>query len=187
MIARSVLGALLVLALGFIWVNRVQTRTIHILHDEIQFALHQHLAEAPDVGFLPRVRFTQLDVSFGQAVQLEGSGNWFSLGAGAFVLPDVSVSAVIPIAPGSWLIEEGKLVVTRLEVTQAIREREEPTPESEINSAGWEEMLQTFVNRSAAFDLPFQVEDDWVLDDVAGTDDRLIFTVKKGRWTLPFL
>jgi len=50
-------------------------------------------------------------------------------------------------------------------VTQVIREQQRPTSEFGANRAGWEEKLQTFVNRSSAFGLPSGVGDDWLIED----------------------
>jgi hypothetical protein len=110
---KAILTASILLFLGvcliFMLPSRTQSRVIEVTHAELQAALDRDISGSGVVGFLPRVRFAHLNLYYDKGLIIEGSGNWFSLGAGGFTLPDVSLIARLPSDASSWLVSEGLL------------------------------------------------------------------------------
>ena len=184
MLLRSILPLALGFAtlLIFFWGVRPVNQTIQVSHAHIQTALSDEIAEAKPVGLLVAVKFSRLNVTFDTKMRLEGTGAWFSAGAGAFVAPDISVVAEVPFEPISWSYTQGRLVVVQTDVTHAFRDKvglEAGRDESEANRAEWEKKLRQFMNRSSAFVIPELDGYDWRVASVVNEEGLIKFRVER--------
>ena len=158
--------------------SRTQVQRLEVPFAQLQVALEQELRDDGEVGFLPRARFDDLKVGSVNGLVIAGTGQWFSVGAGAFTLPEVSLIAEVPTGPGDWTVETGQIQLSKVVVQRAYREPHGQTKgrdESAANRAGWAKSLTTLLNRLPVFEADFLTKGDWQVVEVAHLPDRLIF------------
>jgi hypothetical protein len=173
-----------ILAIGVLVFLQMQTpaRKFEVSYADLQASLDHELSRSSEVGFLPRVEFRTSKVKVDNGVVIEGSGRWFSLGAGGFTLPDITISARLPTEPATWSVSNGTLNINQVQLTRAFQEPYGLTngmDEREANSRGWQDRLSIFVRRLDVFEDEALIAGDWRVIAVQSRPDRLIFSLEK--------
>lgn len=157
-------------------------RQIEISYADLQASLNRELSRSPVVGFLPRVEFRHLTVRFAKEVVLEGSGRWFSLGAGGYTHPDITISARLPTEASAWSVSDGAIRINQVQITRAFREPHGTTVgryESEANVQGWQDRLSEFIRRLDVFADEALLTGKWRVVSVQSGPDGLIFSLEE--------
>lgn len=171
-VALGIMGVLILLQ------TRTQARQIKVSYVDLQASLDHELSRSPEVGFLPRVEFRSLKVRFDSGLMVEGSGRWFSLGGGDYTLPNVTISARLPMEASAWSVSDGAIIINEVQIMRAFREAfgtVDGRGESEANERGWQDKLSKFIRRLDVFRDEALMSGNWRVVSIQSQPNSLVF------------